>query len=143
MRVADLFERWACIHVHFEELDHVWPYFLQDHFGRACVALVSALGLATFDSADCLRVAFRLGIAVKTTTGLPVPISVEALNPVEGSPFRGFRLQTVRDSRDGESTSAYTIADEPYDEEYGAPYFAWYGVRRWPSRIHRFAPDLR
>ena len=34
MRIATLFETWSCSHVRFEELNDVWPYLLEDRFGR-------------------------------------------------------------------------------------------------------------
>jgi hypothetical protein len=36
MRIATMFEEWACQHADFAQLGEVWPYYLEDHFGAAC-----------------------------------------------------------------------------------------------------------
>ena len=74
MRVASLFESWSCAHVDFNRLADVWPYFLQDKFGEACLDAVFPTGLATFDEEDCLRVALRLQLPIAPDDGLPVPV---------------------------------------------------------------------
>src|SRR5262245_39766903 len=38
MRVATLFESWCCEHLDFDQFSDVWPYFLEDKFGEACLA---------------------------------------------------------------------------------------------------------
>ena len=45
-----------------------------------------------------------------------------------GSEFRSFRIQTVRDNLEEDECCPFTIDDEPFDPEFGAPYFALYGV---------------
>ena len=60
MRIAALFEAWSCNHVLFEELDDVWPYLLEDRFGRECLSVFLPDGLSEFDESDCRRVAARL-----------------------------------------------------------------------------------
>ncbi len=35
---------------------------------------------------------------------------------------------TVRDSRDDDFIEAFTVNDDPFDEEWGSPYFGFYGV---------------
>lgn len=35
MRVATEFEDWACANVAFDEVDDVWPYLIEESFGRA------------------------------------------------------------------------------------------------------------
>ena len=60
MRIAELFEQWACEHVAFEELTDVWPYLLQDRFGEECLSVLVVESLAEFDERDCRRVAMRL-----------------------------------------------------------------------------------
>lgn len=64
MRVATLFEEWACSHINFDELNEVWPYTLQDRFGEACLAVVPPTTLESFNEFDCLRVALRLRFPV-------------------------------------------------------------------------------
>ena len=95
--VGTRFETWACSHVAFEEIDDVWPYFLEDGFGGACLKVMSADAFASFDDSDCLRVALELQLPIKADGSLPLPISVSAPNPVSESAFSEFRIQTVRD----------------------------------------------
>lgn len=129
MRVATEFELWSCGHVIFEALDDVWPYLLEDEFGEACLSVMGGAGiLMRFDERDCLRVAAKLRLPLKTDAGLPVAVDVTAVNPVVGAAFRKFRIQTVRDSRDDDFIEAFTIDDDPFDEEWGAPYFGFYGI---------------
>ena len=42
MRVGTLFEEWACRHVAFGHLGEAWPYFLEQGFGKACLAVREA-----------------------------------------------------------------------------------------------------
>lgn len=128
MRVADQFESWACLHINFNELNDVWPYLLEDRFGEACLAVLSPDALARFDDSDCLRVAMGLRLPIILDDKLPIPIDVTAINPASGSPFREFRIQTVRDSIEDGDTNPYSVNDEPFDEEFGRPYFGLYGV---------------
>jgi len=128
MRVANQFEAWACLHVDFNELDHVWPYLLEDRFGETCLAVLLPTALAQFDDSDCLRVAMRLRLPIILDDKLPVPVEVVALNPVPGSSFREFKIQTVRDAIEDSDPNPYSADDEPFDEEFGRPYFGLYGV---------------
>jgi len=128
MRIGSQFEAWACAYIAFEELDDVWPYLLQDKFGDACLAVISPTALAQFDEADCLRVAIGLRLPIRLSENLRIPIDLQALNPVPESSFLRFRIQTVRDLlEDGDSTP-FTAGDDPFDEEFGPPYFALFGV---------------
>jgi hypothetical protein len=128
MRIANQFEAWACLHIDFNELDDVWPYLLEDKFGGTCLAAILPTALTTFDDSDCLRVAMRLQLPVIFDDKTPVPVDVTALNPVAGSPFKKFRIQTLRDAIEGDYSAAYTLGDEPFDEEFDSPYFGLYGV---------------
>jgi len=128
MQAATRFENWASLHIAFDNFDDVWPYMMEDKFGAACVSAMGAENLAHFDDNDCLRVAMLLGLPVKYSAGLPVPIDRVATNPVAGSVFQSFRIQTVRDSLEDEITEPFTLDDEPFDENFGAPYFGLYGV---------------
>ena len=65
MRVATSFETWSCLHVDFAELTDVWPYFLQDHFGRECLSDLLPESLSAFDEHDCRRIAARLSLPVR------------------------------------------------------------------------------
>jgi hypothetical protein len=127
MRVANLFESWACERVAFENITDVWPYLLEDKFGDACLESIPPSALARFGDEDCLRVALRLRFPIRMDDKLPVPIDVRAPNPIGGSVFREFRIQTVRDDDEGEA-APFTTDDDPFDNDFGPPYFALYGV---------------
>lgn len=128
MRVATLFETWAARHVCLDEFDECWPYFLEDRFGAACVGLIGADGLASFAEADCLRLALRLRLPVLCSDGLIVPLMLEAENPVAGSAFRSFRIQTMRCMAVSDEVAPVTVDNDPIDEEFGTAFFALYGV---------------
>lgn len=128
MRAATLFETWATRHVCFDEFDDCWPYLLEDRFGTACVELVGAEGLASFDERDCLRVALRLRLPVIGSGALIVPLCVEAENPIAGSDFRRLRIQTVRCAAGEDFVAPMTVDDDAFDEEFGPPFLALYGV---------------
>ena len=128
MRVGKCFEDWACRHVAFEELADVWPYFLEDKFGAACLAVMSPGGLAQFDDSDCLRVALHLRLPIRPHASLRLPVDVTAQNPAADAAFRMFRIQTARDAVEGGFTEPFTADDDPSDEEMGEPYFSLYGV---------------
>ncbi len=128
MRVASLFETWACEHVAFNELNDVWPYFLEDKFGDACMKVLLPGALAEFEDTDCLRVGIGLRLPIALDDNLPLPIDVRAPNPVPGSPFRELRIQTMRNSLDGDDAVPFTADDDPFDEEFAPPYFSLYGT---------------
>ncbi len=128
MRIGTLFEVWACRHLSFDALNDVWPYLLEDRFGDACLDIVMPNYLTVFDESDCLRVALRLRLPVKTREGLPVPVEVTAINPVPGSPFQMLRIQTMRNSVEDDDAVLFTPDDDPFDGDFESPYFALYGV---------------
>jgi len=130
MRVGNLFETWACRYVDFEKLTDVWPYLLQDRFGGACIEVMDAGSFGRFDSNDCLRVAFKLRLPMRVDGLLPLPVCVEALNPLTGAELQRLRIQTVRQEldEDGEMVP-FTEDDDPFDEKYEAPIYGIYGVR--------------
>lgn len=128
MRVANLFEAWACEHVAFEQTSEVWPYLMEDKFGDACLEFMLPSALAEFNDSECLRVALRLRLPIQADDKLRVPVDVRAPNPMAGSEFREFRIQTVRDDIDESDVAPFTTDDDPFDEEFGPPYFALYGV---------------
>jgi len=128
MRVANLFEAWACAHVVFEEMSEVWPYFIEEEFGDACLKSILPGALAEFDDSDRLRVALRLRLPIQADEKLRVPVDVRAPNPNGGSEIREFRIHTVRDDLDEGDVAPFTTDDDPFDEEFGPPYFALYGV---------------
>ena len=129
MRVADLFERWACRHVAFPELDEVWPYLLEQRFGAACLDFIEPGSLTSFDADDCLRIAFQLRLPLRLDENLPLPVCVEAPNPSARAVLRRLRIQTVRSEWDDDGEVVpFTEDDDPFDENYRTPVFAIYGV---------------
>lgn len=128
MRVANLFEAWASAHVVFEEMSEVWPYLMEDKFGDACLECILPSTLAEFDADVCLRVALRLRLPIRADDTLRVPVDVRAPNPTAGSEFLEFRIRTVRDDLEADEVAPFTTDDDAFDEEFGPPYFALYGV---------------
>jgi len=59
---------------------------------------------------------------------LTIPVDVIAPNPIGGTGFREFRIQTVRDSLEDGDTVLFVADDDPFDEEFGERYFGLYGV---------------
>jgi hypothetical protein len=130
MRVGNLFETWACGHVVFENLEDVWPYFLQDRFGDACIEVMDAGSFGQFDADDCLRVALKLWLPIRVDGLLPLPVCVESPNPLMKAEFQTLRIQTVRQELDENGGMVpFTEDDDPFDENYEAPIYGIYGVR--------------
>jgi hypothetical protein len=67
MAWATDFENWACHHVDFDELDEVWPYYLEDHFGAAVLQHHEGrLGdLSVVSAEKCYAVAMLLGLPLR------------------------------------------------------------------------------
>lgn len=128
MRIANLFENWACHHINFDEFDEVWAYYLGDNFGKSCLTVLPLNCLMEFSEADCLRVALQLRLPVMLDDKLPIPVALTALNPIAGTGFREFRIQTVRNSLEDGDVVAFVADDEPFDEQFGEIYFGLYGV---------------
>jgi hypothetical protein len=136
MRTAARFERWACSHIAFAELDDVWPYLMEDQFGLACVEVMGASNLAEFDDSDCLPVALHLRLPIRLDTNLPVPVKMIAVNPTTDSGFFAFGILTMRKSDDGEDCEPLSIDDDPYDAEFELPYFSLFGIGKDGIREH-------
>ncbi|MFT3990062.1 MAG: hypothetical protein QM680_01510 [Luteolibacter sp.] len=128
MRAGEMFEKWACLHVAFEEFPEVWPYFLEDCFGAACLQVMEPDGLAGFDEKSCLLIAYQLRLPVRLNDSLCLPVDIRMVNPVPDSAFKEFRIQTVRDDLVDGDIVPFTPDDEPFDENYGNPYFGFYGI---------------
>jgi hypothetical protein len=128
MRIATLFETWACAHVAFSEFSECWPYFLEDRFGRACLQLHSADSIHAFDDADCLRLAMLLRLPVFVDDSIIVSLDVRAENPIAGSDFQELRIQTVRESLEGHGIEALYPDSDPFDPDWSKPFFGLYGV---------------
>lgn len=128
MRVGNQFESWACSHIDFDELNDVWSYLLQDKFGDACLDLILPSAVAQFDETDCLSVALHLRLPVMLDDRLPIPVDLAAPNPIAGTGFLEFRIQTVRNSLDHGDVVPFVADDDPLDEQFGERYFVLYGV---------------
>lgn len=128
IKVASLFEEWACGHVNFDEFSEVWPYYLGDNFGAACLSLLPIECLMDFDEGDCLRMALALKLPVILDEKMPIPIDLTAKNSIPGAGFPQFRIQTIRDSFEDQQPTPYVAGDEPFDENFGKLYFSLYGV---------------
>lgn len=128
MRVGVLFERWATRNVQFDELTDVWPYLLQDRFGPAAIDTVGVAGLGTFGENDSLRVALRLRLPVRLSGSAVVPIDLAEDCAATSTGYRKYRIQTVRWSTNSDEVVPFTADDDPFDAEYGPPFFALYGV---------------
>ena len=102
---------------------------LDERFGAACLEMMEADALAGFDEEDCLRIAFKLRLPLRVDGSLPLPVCVEAANPLAGAEFPRLRIQTVRQELDEDGgMEAFTEEDDPFDEHYAAPVYAVYGV---------------
>ena len=71
MRVAGRFEEWACDNVAFDELAEPWPYLLEDHFGQACLAVVTPDKLRWLDNAAFRFVANRMNLTLQVQAPEP------------------------------------------------------------------------
>ena len=130
MRVADLFENWACHHVAFEQLGEVWPYLLEERFGAACLERMDAGFLSEFNEDDCFAVALRLRFPLWIDEGLPLPFLLEVGNPVSGSEFSNYRIQTFRTELESGELQPFVAGEEELDENFGVPFFAIHGMCR-------------
>jgi hypothetical protein len=128
MRVAHHFAAWTRLHIKIDALQDEWSELLEKSFGDACLAVVPQSSLTEFDDRHCLRVAMRLRLPIRLDDNLRLPVDATALNPILGSVFPAFRIQTVRDSVEGNFSAPFTPDDDPFDEEFSAPYFGLYGV---------------
>jgi hypothetical protein len=129
MRIAELFERWACDHIDFDQNEEVWPYLLGDRFGQTCLKIFDVAELASFAEKDCFRIAVKLSLPIRGDTGLPLPVDVICRHPNPTSEFKSFRIQTIRKSAHGDVISTFSAHDDPCDPSFEAPFFAIYGIR--------------
>jgi len=128
MRIGILFEGWACAHVAFEELGECWPYFLEDHFGIACLKVRSAESMTAFDESDCLKVAMELRLPVWVDDALPLALDVSGAHPMAFAEFQKLRIQTVRQCRASGDIEAFAPGDDPFDPEWSKPCYGVYGI---------------
>ena len=128
MTVATEFEQWATTHVAFNELGEVWPYFLGDQFGPALLQTLDLAKLKSFEEGDCLRVATRLGLPLRLTADIVLPINIRALNPVANSVFKELQILAVRQCELDGSLVPLRLDDDA-DEHWGDVVFGLYGIR--------------
>lgn len=128
MRIAGLFEEWACQHVVFDETEDVWPYLLEDKFGAACLQRMSVEDLRGFDAEDCPDVAMKLLLPLHYQDAPRLPLDVTAINPVSASHFTHWRIQTIRCLSGDDSFEPMIFGDDPFDPEYEPSILALYGV---------------
>lgn len=128
MRIGTLFETWACENVAFEVLEDVWPYRLEAQFGSASLERFDVGGLARFDATDCPVVAMTMQLPLWYRDGRHLPLDVSAPNPVAGSAFVKWRIQTVRLHAEDEEMVPMVYGDEPHDTDFEPPVVALYGV---------------
>jgi hypothetical protein len=136
MRVATLFETWATEHVAFDHLVEVWPYFMEERFGDACVKVADIWALASFDEMDCLRIAQQLQLPLYYGDALVIPLEVHARNTVVDSGFTEFGIQTVRIHRVDAEVIPFVCGDDPWDEDYDFPRLALCGITAEGQREH-------
>jgi hypothetical protein len=128
MAIGERFEEWGCAHISFDELNDVWPYLLEEKFGKACLDHLLPRTLPQFNESDCLWVALHMRLPVMHDDALPIPIDLTAPNSIGKTGFREFRIQTVRDSIEDGGVVPFVADDDPFDEEFGERYFALYGI---------------
>lgn len=69
-------------------------------------------------------------------TGLPVPIDLIAENPVRGSGFVSFRIQTWRIISETDESEVFQTGDDPFEETYDLPHYVLFGVCRDGTTEH-------
>jgi hypothetical protein len=128
MRIGTLFEAWAYENVAFEAMTDVWPYLLMDRFGEACLASVPLEAMADLGSDALPVVAMAMEVPLIYREGCNLPLDLEAPNPVAGSFFVRWRIQTVRGRREEAEMEPMWYGEDPHDPEYEPPVVALYGV---------------
>ncbi len=136
MRVATVFETWATQHVAFDHLVEVWPYFMEDRFGDACVDVADIWALASFNEMDCLFIAQHLQLPLYYGDVLIIPLEVSARNTLNGSDFVEFSIQTVRLHRTDGEVEPFIRGDNPWDEDYELPRLTLCGITTEGQREH-------
>lgn len=129
MRVAALFEEWACTHVAFDDMCDVWPYLMEDKFGAACLQRIEVESLNSFEVEDCPAVAMKLLLPLHYHVQPRLPLDITAPNPVPASAYTHWRIQTVRNLLgDADSYEPMNYGDDPFDPEYEPAFMALHGV---------------
>lgn len=128
MRIAALFEEWACKHVVFDEMCDVWPYMLEDKFGAACLQRMCVEDLSGFDAEDCPDVGMKLLLPLHYQDAPRLPLDVKAINPIPASHFTHWRIQTIRCLSGDDNFEPMIYGDDPFDPEYEPSILSLYGV---------------
>ncbi|MGC3992108.1 MAG: hypothetical protein QM796_20925 [Chthoniobacteraceae bacterium] len=127
MAAAQLFESWACKHVYFDELNEVWPYLLEEHFGPVCLAEMPLETIGEFNQQSCMEVAIALKIPLRLDSGLIFPINLQANVGDSQMAFRKLRICTVRTFIEDGSVECFCWHDVN-DGEWSTPYYGVYGI---------------
>lgn len=127
MTVASEFERWASLHVAFNELGEVWPYFLEDQFGSAALKSISPATLTNFNEHDCLLLATQLALPLRLSEGFVLPINLRASNTVANSSFKELQILAVRSCEVDGSIVPLAVDDDP-EEHWNEVVFGLYGI---------------
>ncbi|MFO1439643.1 MAG: hypothetical protein U1F81_15080 [Verrucomicrobiaceae bacterium] len=128
MRVGNRFEAWACENVAFDSLTEVWPYLLMERFGAACLDWMPLEDLEAFDDPDGVSVAMKMNVPLVYREGFGLPLDLMVPNPVAGSAFVHWRIQTVRWDAVVESMVPVRYGDDPHDADAEAVVVALYGI---------------
>jgi len=73
-------------------------------------------------------VAMNMEVPLMYRDGRNLPLDVSAPNPVAGSAFVRWRIQTVRLHAEDEEMVPMVYGDEPHDTDFEPPVVALYGV---------------
>jgi hypothetical protein len=128
MAIATRFETWSCHNVEFDRLSGWWPYKLEMELGKTCLELLGLEALPKFGDDDALQVALRLQLPLKPGAKRWIPLHVHAANPIPGATFTGLYIRTMREAKDGSGVYPFTEKDEPFDPNFGVPFYGIYGI---------------
>lgn len=128
MRVGTRFEAWACENVAFDSLPEVWPYLLMERFGAACLDWMPLEDLDGFDDQDGVSVAMKMNVPLVYRESLGLPLDLMVPNPVAGSAFVHWRIQTVRWDAEAESMVPVLYGGDPPEVDAEAVVVALYGI---------------
>lgn len=128
MQVATRFEEWCCSHIAFEAFTNVWPYYLHEQFGDACLERIDVRQLGEFDADDCLVIALAMRLPVRVDGALPIPVFVTAANPIPGSAFDRYRISSHRTHAVSGDAVPFEADDDPFDENFSPPFYRLSGI---------------
>lgn len=144
LRVGTMFETWSCRHVDFEALGEVWPYFMHDRFGEACLNVRCYTALESFDEADCLHVALQLRLPLRPDPDWLPAVDLIADNPVLNTHYRQFRVRSMRLSRVTDEVTLFDFENDPFDGDHARPFYSLFGIDQKGTSEHiadRNAPE--